>query len=256
MTGFAGWIASEARSRRSKIVLALDLPPSTPRLLQRGLNLLNRVYESICAVKVNRHMFLPLGLKGVGKLVENAHGLGLPAIMDCKLNDIGATNLVMAEWFFRVGFDALTVSPYVGWEEGLQPVFNLARKEDKGLLVLSYMSHQGAEKTFEKALIREDGRVKPAYLAFAQWALEWGADGVIVGATRPNRIAEVRRLLRGRIPIYSPGVGVQGGSPEEALARGADYLVVGRSIINADDPREAASILRERTWKPGGNLST
>jgi orotidine-5'-phosphate decarboxylase len=252
MEKFSDRIAEISEKRRSKVIFALDPPPSTPNLLDKGLNLLSQVSQSICAVKINRHMLLPLGLlKGVKRLVDHAHRLGLPAIMDCKLNDIGSTNKVMAEWFFKAGFDALTVSPYVGWEEGLEPVFQLSREQGKGVLVLTYMSHKGAEQTFEKALISSDGKPKPAYAAFARWASKWKADGVIVGATRPQRIAEVKRILRGKVAIYSPGVGVQGGSLEEAVKSGASYLIIGRSILQAEKPSKAAENLRERAWKAG-----
>ena len=249
MGKFAERMVETAGRKKSRIILALDLPPSTPNLLGEGLNLLSRVSRSLCAVKFNRHLLLPLGLmEGVKRLVDHAHSLGLPAIMDCKLNDIGSTNLAMAEWFFKAGFDALTVSPYVGWKGGLEPVFHLAKKLGRGLLVLAYMSHEGARQTFGKPLL-SGGRLKPAYQVFASWASRWGADGVIVGATRPAKIAEVKRILKGRVAIYSPGVGFQGGSVEEAVRKGADYLIVGRSILQAEDPLEAAESLRVRAWR-------
>ncbi|MHC1563864.1 MAG: orotidine 5'-phosphate decarboxylase [Candidatus Hecatellaceae archaeon] len=254
MEKFTDRIAKSSKKKRSKIILALDLDPSTSNLLDKGLNILSQASQSICAVKINRHVLLPLGLLGgVKRLVDYAHRLDLPAIMDCKLNDIGSTNRVMAEWFFRAGFDALTVSPYVGWEQGLEPVFQLAKEQGKGLLVLTYMSHKGAEQTFEKALLAGYGKPKPAYKVFARWALKWKADGAIVGATRPEKIVKVKRILKGEVSIYSPGVGVQGGSLEEAVKSGADYLIIGRSILRAENPGEAAETLRERAWKAAGS---
>jgi len=70
--------------------------------------------------------------------------------------------------------------------------------------------------------------------------LQWGADGVVVGATVPEKISEVRQILGDKVAIYSPGVGAQGGAAATAMRAGASYLIVGREITMATDPAEAA----------------
>jgi len=244
---FREWVKSRAEREGSRIILALDLHIEDREvLLEKSLKMLRALSNHICAVKINRHLTLPLGLfTGVVKLVEAAHSVGLPAIMDCKLNDIGSTNLAIASNYFDAEFDALTVSPYVGWEKGLDSVFQLAQEKDKGVIPVIYLSHPGASKSFElKVLDPLTGETKPQYLYFAEMAREWNADGVVVGATRPEKIAAVRKAIGGEIPIYSPGVGFQGGRAEDALKSGADYLIVGRSIITAKDPVVAAEQLK------------
>lgn len=253
---FREHIQSTAKKRLSNIVLALDLThPDREKLMAESLDLVERLSSLICAVKVNRHLTLPLGLVGgVEKVVQQAHRFDLPAIMDCKVNDIGSTNRVIAENFFKIGFDALTVSPHAGWEKGLEPVFTLAKEEGKGILTLVYMSHPGAEVFGLKVLDPQTGEAQPSYRLFARWSLKWKADGAIVGATRPEIISEVQGVLRGNVPIYSPGVGFQGGRVEEVIKNGARYLIVGRSIFTATEPEAVAEQIRGTVLKSSPQL--
>jgi len=69
----------------------------------------------------------------------------------------------------------------------------------------------------------------------ARLAAEVGAAGVVAPATRPDRIRQIRSIIGERI-IISPGVGAQGGSAATALQAGANYLIVGRSVYEAEDP--------------------
>ncbi|WP_309492809.1 orotidine 5'-phosphate decarboxylase [Candidatus Hecatella orcuttiae] len=254
---FRDQIQTSAKRKQSNIVLALDLTGLSPeRLLAESLNLVKRLSSLICAVKVNRHLTLPLGLRGgVEKIVQQAHRFDLPAIMDCKLNDIGSTNRVIAENFFQIGFDALTVSPHTGWEKGLEPVFTLAREMGKGIITLVYMSHPGAEEVFGlKTQDPETGEMQPAYKLFAKWSRRWKADGAVVGATRPKIISEVDGLLGKEVPIYSPGVGFQGGMVEEAMKSGTRYLIVGRTIFTAKEPEAVAEQIRGTVLKVAPQL--
>ncbi|RLI14051.1 orotidine-5'-phosphate decarboxylase [Candidatus Bathyarchaeota archaeon] len=235
--GFRELMLRARDEKSSPIVLALDLPPDRPSKLMRKAN---RVLEAaspfVCALKLNFHLILPLGLSGVKPILDRAHDLGLACIADPKLSDIGSTNEVAARYYFEAGFDALTASPLVGWEGGLEPIFKLAREAGRGVLVLAYMSHPGASEFFGLQLA--DGR--PFYELAVRKALEWGADGLVVGATRPEVIKAVRELAGRDVLIFAPGVGVQGGDARAALEAGADFLIVGRSIVLAEDPGEAA----------------
>ncbi len=65
----------------------------------------------------------------------------------------------------------------------------------------------------------------------------------MVGATVPQKIAEVKQILGENVAIYSPGVGAQGGAAETAIKAGANYLIVGREITNSDDPAKSARTL-------------
>jgi len=247
---FKAKMEQAAKNKQSNIILALDFPFQTPNnrqaLLAQAQNTLNLVGPYVCAVKINHHLVLPLGtFNGVQAIVKQAHEAGLLAIMDCKVNDIGATNQVIAEYYFAAGFDSLIANPFVGWEEGLQPVFETAQKREGGVILLTYMSHKGAAEGYGQT-VRDPktGAETKQYLAFAQKALTWHADGAVVGATVPEKIAEIHNVLKDEVPIYSPGVGAQGGAAEAALKAGARYLIVGREITQAKKPADAAEKLK------------
>jgi orotidine-5'-phosphate decarboxylase len=235
-----------ARNKDSNVVLNLDFPFEKPEnrqtLFSKANHVLEAAYPYICAVKFNHHLVLPLGtFDGVQKLVKKIHDLELMAIMDCKANDIGSTNQVIAEYYFAAGFDALIANPFVGWEEGLKPIFDVARRLQRGVILLVYMSHKGAGEGYGQTVFdAETGEKLPQFVSFARKALGWGADGAIVGATYPEKIREVYKILGEKVPIYSPGIGVQGGDIKSALEAGARYLLVGRTITLAENPGESA----------------
>lgn len=234
------------RTRKSRIILALDFPFQTEEnrsgLLIKAQSLLRTVSPYLCAVKINHHLTLPLGtFDGVKKIINQAHEAGLLTIMDGKVNDIGATNQAIAEYYFDAGFDALIANPFVGWEEGLKPIFEIAAKQNRGVILLGYMSHKGAIEGYGQTVIDDQTVTKTKqYMTFAQKALLWKADGVVVGATVPEKISEIYTVLGRDVPIYSPGVGAQGGGAKEAIKAGARYLIVGREIVQAQNPEQEA----------------
>ena len=246
---FKAKMEATAKKKESCIVLALDFPFHSPEkheeLLAKAYDVLEAVHPYLCAVKINHHLVLPLGtFDGVQQLVANIHEKGLLAIMDCKANDIGATNQVIAEYYYAAGFDALIANPFVGWEEGLEPIFNVARRLQRGVIFLAYMSHKGASEGYGQTVYNDAKGTKTAqYVLFAKKALRWNADGVVVGATYPEKITEIHGILGENVPIYSPGIGVQGGTAEKALKAGARYLIVGRGLTLAQNPSETAKKL-------------
>jgi orotidine-5'-phosphate decarboxylase len=240
-----------AKSKNSRLVLALDFPFEAPanrtNILVKAQKVLKAVHPYVCAVKINHHLTLPLGtFDSVQQLVEQIRGQGMLAIMDAKVNDIGNTNQIIAEYYFAAGFDAIIANPFVGWEEGLKPLFAVSKKLNRGVILLNYMSHKGASEGYGQTIIdAQTGEKTLQYLSFATKALMWGADGVVVGATAPQKIAEIKQILHDKVDIYSPGVGAQGGAAETAIKAGANYLIVGREITNSNEPVTVARSLCE-----------
>ena len=239
---------NSAKNKKSNIVLALDFPyGNRNELLIKAIKILDEIHEFICAVKINRQLVLPLGLfNGLKKILRLVKDYGLPAIMDCKINDVGHTNEIIAKYYFEVGFDAVTANPFVGWEEGLKPVFEIAHKNGKGVILLVYMSHKGANEGYGQMVKAPEAEgLVSQYQIFARKAVEWNADGAVAGATYSKKIAEIKKIVKDKVPIYSPGIGIQGGKIEEAVKAGANFLIVGRTITLAKNPAKTAKEVRD-----------
>ena len=238
-------IARASRENSSRIILALDTNQGPPHgSLRRARKLLDKTLPSLCGVKIGRQTVLNLGTNRTIQITRLVHRTGLPCIVDDKLNDIGPTNNAIADAYFRLGMDALTANPFAGWKGGLQPVFNKAHHEGKGIILLVYMSHPGASEGYGQTVT--EGRLKkPQYVVFAEKAVKWKADGAVVGATRPQVVREAKRILGKSVPIYSPGVGAQGGELAAALEAGTDYFIIGRSITESTAPSSKAEMFAD-----------
>jgi orotidine-5'-phosphate decarboxylase len=169
--------------------------------------------------------------------------------MDAKINDVGHTNEFIARAYFEAGFDAVIASPFVGWHEGLQPVFRIARQLRKGVILLVYMSHRAASEGYGRTVLDKGRRVEMFQL-FGEFARTRKADGVIVGATRPSILRRTKRIVGGQIPVLAPGIGAQGADILKALRSGADYLIVGRTIVDSKNPAIAAKRIAAMTRLP------
>ena len=246
--------------RKSKLIIGLDLTTDMSgkdglavqaekkRLEEEALRIISLTAEHAVAFKINRHLVLPVGLfEGIPRIIDAIHDAGVTAIADIKLNDIGNTNKHIAKYYFDAGFDALIVNPLVGMEGGLSSVFEMATLRKRGIITLCYMSHPGAKEGYGLYVSPDGKKSEPFYLHFARTARKWDTDGVIVGATHPEKITEIREVLGADIPIISPGVGAQGGSARAAIDAGADFVIAARSIVNAEDPAVAASSINADT---------
>jgi orotidine-5'-phosphate decarboxylase len=142
----------------------------------------------------------------------------IPVILDSKRGDIGSTAEHYAmEVFERYGADAVTVSPYMGFDT-IEPYL---RHKGKGVIVLCRTSNPGGSD-LQFLNVAPDGQ--PLYLHVAKLAAQqWNSSGqisLVVGATFPEEIAKVRTIV-GDMPLLIPGIGAQGGEIDATVKAGA-----------------------------------
>jgi orotidine-5'-phosphate decarboxylase len=139
----------------------------------------------------------------------------LPIVLDAKRGDIGATAEQYArEAFERYGADAVTVNPYMGFDS-VQPYLEW---NDRGVIVLCRTSNAGGS---DLQFLEVNGR--PLYQHVASLVADkWNTNGqcaLVVGATFPNELAQVRSLV-GDMPLLIPGIGAQGGDIKATVEAG------------------------------------
>jgi orotidine-5'-phosphate decarboxylase len=149
----------------------------------------------------------------------------IPIVLDAKRGDIGATAEQYArEAFERYGADAVTVNPYMGFDS-IAPYLEW---KDRGAIVLCRTSNPGGS---DLQFLTVEGR--PLYQHVADLvANKWNRNGqcaLVVGATFPAELAEVRRLV-GDMPLLVPGIGAQGGDIEATVAAGRTAAGTGMMI--------------------------
>ncbi len=244
MTNFKTRIKKISREN-GKIILANDYDNSVSNLESITTKNIKTLNKYICGLKFNFHLLLPLGSKELIRINKLAHTYGLQTIADIKLNDIGNTNKVTTEHLWSCGFDAVIVNPIMGLEN-LKKLTISAHRKKKGIISLCHMSAPEARFSYE-IQVKSQNREKKLYEIFLDWALTQKVDGIICGATFPKIIKYCRTKAKNKLNIYSPGVGTQGGTVQETLDAGSDFLIVGRTILNSKNPSEMAHNLQLQT---------
>ena len=222
------------------------------QVLEWGMEVLDAVDGVVPVVKPQVGFFEPLGHRGwavLEQLCAEARRRGLIVLLDAKRGDIGSTAEGYAQALLDndgpIAADAVTLSPYMG-RDSVEPFLAF---EDKWTILLAATSNPGAED-FEfhgadggQPLWRRVLEVSSTYA---------GADRLmyVVGATRPEWLAEVREVVPERF-LLVPGVGAQGGTLEAVCAAGwAESLAggllvnVGRSLMYASSGEDFAEAAR------------
>lgn len=223
-----------------RLIVALDVPNAL-----EGLDLARRIGDAVGFYKIGLGMLTGGGLALANELKQD-HGKRI--FLDMKLFDIGATVEAAVRGLAQFDLDFLTVhgDPHV-----VRAARNGAAGSSLKILAVTFLT--SLDRADLDAGLIIPGNLPDLVAARAVRAFEAGADGVIAS---PQEAATIRALpeARGRL-IVTPGVRPAGAapgdqkriaSPAQAIANGADHIVVGRPVWQATDPGEAArAILSE-----------
>ena len=265
------------RSAQTGTVLCVGLDPDPASLpdgfgqdlagIERFARLvLEAALPFAAAVKPNLAFFEAFGSAGIAALERLRGGIpsDVPVIMDAKRGDIGTTAARQAVALFdALGADAVTVNPYLGGL-AVEPLFE---RLDRFAYVLCRTSNTGAAELQSLVVAAdEDAPQEPLYGRVARSVQRWGPGGtvgLVVGATAPSELREIRAIAPG-LAFLVPGVGAQGGEigpvlrdgqatagPAAAGTGGGLLVNISRGIAaaaaDASDPGEAMAA-NAREW--------
>ncbi|HXY96131.1 MAG TPA: orotidine-5'-phosphate decarboxylase [Steroidobacteraceae bacterium] len=187
-------------------------------IFQFNKAIVDATHDLVCAYKPQfAHYAAYEAEDQLERTIEYVHRTypGIPVILDGKRGDVGNTAERYAiEAFERYGADALTVNPYLGGDS-LEPFL---RHADKGVVILCRTSNPGARDIQDL----EVGARRLYHVVAELAATRWNGNGncaLVVGATYPRELAEVRRIV-GEMPLLLPGVGAQGADVAQAVENG------------------------------------
>lgn len=226
------------------------------------------------AVKPQLACFERLGWPGwraLERVCEAARQAGLLVIADGKRGDVPVSARAYGQALTAgldspfghltgLEADAFTANPLLGID-ALEPMIDAAESTGAGVFMLVRTSNPGAADVED---LEVDGRPLHEHLAAIvdrfRGRLEGRSGlsgaGAVVGATSPGHIGRLRELMPAAMFLI-PGVGAQGGRPEDLGAaftpgRSAALVAASRSIAGATDPAAAADELRQKVWSVSG----
>jgi orotidine-5'-phosphate decarboxylase len=222
---------------RDRLIVALDLPN-----VAAAEAMIERLGDSAHFYKIGYQLAFAGGLPLAERLVK----AGKQVFLDVKLHDIGNTVARGVESIAALGVTFVTVHAYPQTMRAAVEGRAGTRLRILAVTVLtSYDDHDLAEAGYKVS-------VDDLVTERAHQALELGIDGLVCA---PDEAAPLRLIAGPDMMLVTPGVRPAGAAandqkrittPARAIAAGADYLVVGRPVVGADDPRAAAeAIVRE-----------
>jgi orotidine-5'-phosphate decarboxylase len=220
---------------RDRLIVALDLP--SPELAEA---MINRLGDSVTFYKIGYRLAYAGGLPLVGKLADQ----GKKVFLDLKLHDIGNTVTQGVQSINKLGATFLTVHAY--------PQTMKAAVEGRGPSGLRILAVTVLTSYNDDDLHAAGYRLGVTELveARAQQAQVLGVDGLVCA---PEEADALRKIVGHQMNLVTPGIRPAGSAsgdqkrimtPGRAIAAGADYLVVGRPVVEATDPRATAEAIQ------------
>ena len=240
-------------------LLCVGLDPDPDRIeggaggaLRHCRDIFHQTEEHACCFKPNSAFWEQYGPDGWTALMElRAEAPSTPFLFDAKRGDMGNTMRTYARAVFEtLAMDAATINPYLGADS----IEEFTRYADRGVYVVCRSSNPGAA---DLQHLQAAGR--PLYLHVAELAERLntaGNVGLVVGATAPEQIVEVRRATQ--LPFLIPGVGAQGGDVEGSVRgawngdRASCLVSSSRSVMYAKSPAHEAEALKQQVNSAAG----
>ena len=234
MATFVERLDAACAANQSLVCVGLDPDPAlmpVRDVFAFNKGVVDATHDLVCAYKPNLGFYEALGLAGLRALEQTIQHIrevapGVVLLGDAKRGDVGNTATLYAKALFEVwGFDAATVSPYLGGD-ALKPFLDY---RDRGVFILCRTSNPGAGDFQDVLASCDGGGQRPLYQLVALRARErnqYGNVGLVVGATYPRELERVRDICP-EMPFLIPGIGSQEGDLEQAVRQGQ----------NQSDPR-------------------
>lgn len=222
---------------RNPLIVALDFPDA-----RTAIDVAKELLPHVGAFKVGLELLMGPGPATVAALRE----LGLPVFVDAKLHDIPNTVRRSARNLGSLGARWVTVHGAGGkamMEAAREGLAEGAAGHPAGVLAITVLTSLSGADLATTGITGSPGRQVARIAKLADSA---GLEGVVCSVKELGDVAQVAPDL----VKVTPGIRAEGGasddqarvaSPSEAIRRGADWLVIGRSITRADDPVQAAA---------------
>ena len=242
-TSFNHILKELSAKKNSKLCIGLDIDPdrmpdtmdtSIPGLEGYLKDIIDSTTDICVAYKLNMAFYERFGSVGyrlMEKMVEYIDSRNI-TIADGKRGDIGNTTKKYALSIFdSVGFDSITVSPYMGSDS----IVPFIENKEKGVFVLCLTSNKSAR---DIQFLEDNGKTTYEQIADLCFKLNINDNiGLVVGATNPEFMNRIRNL--NNLPWLIPGIGTQGGDLERSVSisnnQSVGIINVSRGIIFAGD---------------------
>ncbi|MDD4909227.1 MAG: orotidine-5'-phosphate decarboxylase [Candidatus Omnitrophica bacterium] len=221
-----------AGKNKPKLVVALDVDT-----LAAAKKIANALYPRVRWFKVGSQLFTACG----PEIIRFLKAKGAKVFLDLKFHDIPNTAANAARQAARLRADMFNAH-ISGGEEMLKAAVEAARQEAKARRSAAPIILGVTVLTSQKTTLN-------SVLALSGLAKRSGLDGVVASV---NEAGAIKRRLGRDFVVLCPGIRLEGApsddqkrraTPEEAKKQGADFIVVGRPVIKAKDPRKEAGLI-------------